>query len=493
MARNLITLQEPTAEEAPLQAELNEALVRELLFRSRGATVALLAAELLVWMFVGPHTFVPAMFLSLVGVTVIRLVGAVWLARHPGRFHYMRVFSWFAAASALIGLEIGAIIVVSYPGMTPLGVAMCAVAVTGINAGALISLASSPLIFLLYVGSINTAGMITAFSHPLPGLEHTFQAMQIVYWVASVAMMRSVHASLRGSIVLRLQLASSLHELRDTQAKLVEASRQAGRADVSTELLHGVGNVLNSVNVSATLASEIIARSKIANLSKVVAMIMEHRDDFGRFFREDPRAQRLPDYFTQLVEAVELDNAAVADELQSLTQNIDHIKTIVASRRDEATPIEVVDVVDVHGLLGDALAPISASCRTQGIEVVRDFDALPPVHLDRHKALQILIILLANARDAVLSNEPGHRAIAVRARRGATGDLEITVDDNGCGIPPGDLARIFGLGFTTKPGSTGVGLHYGACAARQLTGNLTAHSDGPGRGASFVLSLPLGA
>jgi signal transduction histidine kinase len=494
MARNPITLHVPTPDEAPIQAELNAALVRELLFRTKGASVALLAAELLVWLFVGSEasSLVITLFVALGSVTVLRLVGALWLARQPrARFHHMRVFHWFAAMSMLIGIGLGAIILVTYPQMAPLAVAMCSVAVTGINAGALISLASSPLIYFLYVGSINAAVTVIAFTHPLQGLEHTFQVMQLVYRVAMIAMMRSVHGSLRATIVLRLRLAGSLYELRDTQARLVEASRQAGRADVATELIHSIGNVLNSVNISATQASDIVARSKINSLSKVVAMIVEHRDDFARFFRDDPRGQKLPDYFTQLVDVVEHDNTAVTAELQSLTQHIDQIKLIVASRQDLARPSEVVDIVDVQGLVGDALALNAAPCRTQEIEVVRHVEELPPVSLDRHKALQILAILLANARDAVQANKPGERRIVVHARRSGAQMLEIAIEDNGCGIPAQDLDRIFGLGFTTKPGGDGVGLHYGACAAHQLNGKLTAHSAGAGCGASFLLSLPL--
>jgi signal transduction histidine kinase len=491
--RNSITLQVPTAEEAPLQAELDEALVRELLFRTRGASVALLAAEALVWLFVRAQTgtLVLALFVALVGITLLRLAGAIWISRRSQQtFQYMRAFYWFGAMSGLIGLNLGAIIVASFPHLPPLAIAMCVVAVTGINAGALLSLASSPPIYLLYVGFINAAVTFIAFAHPLPGLERTFQVMQVVYWVAIVAMMRSVHASLHGNILLRLRLAASLRELGHTQARLVDASRQAGRADVATELLHSVGNVLNSVNVSASRASEIVARSRTNHLAKFAAMITAHRDDLATFFRDDERGQKLPAYFTQLAEIVERDNQEITAELRSLTQNIDNINVIVSSRRLQVKPSHVADIVDVHSLIDDALALVAAACHKQEIEVVRDFERLPAMTMDRHKALQILVHVLTNACDAVLSNQRGQRRIIVRTRRGADGELKIAVEDNGCGVPAQDLARIFQLGFTTKPGGGGASLHYGACAARELKGNLTARSDGAGRGAAFVLSLP---
>jgi signal transduction histidine kinase len=493
MGLNLITLHTPTPDEAPLRVPMNEALVRELLIRTKSAAVALLATVALLWMIVGSSTgpLVSALFVTLVSFAMIRLFGTLWLERRPReQFHSMRAFYWFTAMSALIGANLGAIVMASYPHISPLGVAMCSVAVIGINSGALVSLASSPLVYLLYVGFNMAAGIFVAFAHPLPGQEHVFQVTQLIYSMALVMLLRTVHRSFRGNIIVRLRLATSLEQLRYTQVKLVDASRQAGRADVAIEVLHGLGNVLNSVNVSATRVADIAATSKTHNLSKVVSMIMEHRDGFGRFFRDDPRGQKLPDYFMQLVAVVERDNLVLKTEVEALTRNVDHMKVIVAAQEAQANRNNVAETVDVHGLLDDALAAGAASYDEHAVVVLRRFDELPPVSVDRHKALQILIILLANARDAVMTKAPGERRVIVHARRAATGDLEIAIEDNGCGIAPENLDRIFGLGFTTKSGGDGLGLHYSACAARQLNGNLTARSPGVGSGASFMLALP---
>jgi two-component system, NtrC family, sensor kinase len=69
--------------------------------------------------------------------------------------------------------------------------------------------------------------------------------------------------------------------------------------------------------------------------------------------------------------------------------------------------------------------------------------------------------------------------------------VRIAVADNGVGIPPEHLTRIFSHGFTTRKDGHGFGLHSGAIAARELGGTLSAHSDGPGTGATFTLALPL--
>lgn len=67
----------------------------------------------------------------------------------------------------------------------------------------------------------------------------------------------------------------------------------------------------------------------------------------------------------------------------------------------------------------------------------------------------------------------------------------ITVSDNGVGIAVENLTRIFAHGFTTKKNGHGFGLHSSALAAKELGGSLRASSEGPDRGATFILELPL--
>ncbi|HMG53997.1 MAG TPA: two-component regulator propeller domain-containing protein, partial [Kofleriaceae bacterium] len=192
------------------------------------------------------------------------------------------------------------------------------------------------------------------------------------------------------------ELAEREQRLRDTQAQLVEASRQAGRSDVATAVLHNVGNVLNSVNVSASLINDIVARLKTGNLSRVAALITEHRDDLGAFIRDDKRGQKLPEYFSQLQEVLERDKTAALGELKSLMKNLDHVKAVISSQQSHVKPGGATETFDVHQLLDDALKLSPVSRERDAIDVVRQFEPLPPVTLDRHKVLQILVNLLAN-------------------------------------------------------------------------------------------------
>ena len=142
-------------------------------------------------------------------------------------------------------------------------------------------------------------------------------------------------------------------------------------------------------------------------------------------------------------------------------------------------------------LVENALGINSAAFERHHVRVVREFDeTAPPVSVDRHKVLQILINLFGNAKYAMDAQTDREKRLVIRVAPAAPGRVEIVVADNGIGISPENLVRIFTHGFTTKEGGHGFGLHSSANAAREIGGSLTARSDGPGHGATFVLELP---
>ena len=127
------------------------------------------------------------------------------------------------------------------------------------------------------------------------------------------------------------------------------------------------------------------------------------------------------------------------------------------------------------------------------IIVRREFDAVPPVRVDRHKVLQILVNLFRNARHACTPATGDDKVLTLRVGMHDNGRVKFAVCDNGVGIAPENLTRIFAHGFTTKTDGHGFGLHSGANAAKEMGGSLQAYSDGPGHGADFILELPIAA
>jgi len=142
-------------------------------------------------------------------------------------------------------------------------------------------------------------------------------------------------------------------------------------------------------------------------------------------------------------------------------------------------------------MLEDSLRLHEAAFRRHLIKVIREFSEVPKICVDGHKVIQILVNLLGNAKYACDVNDSANRIIRLRVHTVSENRIRIEVIDNGVGIPVENLTRIFSYGFTTRKNGHGFGLHSGALAAQDLGGSLAVQSDGPGKGATFILELPV--
>ena len=278
-------------------------------------------------------------------------------------------------------------------------------------------------------------------------------------------------------------------ELTELHKQLLDASRKAGMAEIATSVLHNVGNVLNSVNISTGLMVESVKKSRASSLARVVALLEEHAQDLGAFITQDSRGKHVPAHLAQLAEHLQAEQEANVRELESLRRNVDHIKEIVAMQQNYATFGGVKEMVNVVNLVEDSLRMNEGALSRHEVEVIREFEEVPPLNVEKHKILQILVNLLRNAKYACHDSERADKRLTVRVANGE-GRVRISVIDNGVGIPPENLTRIFNHGFTTRKDGHGFGLHSGALAAKEMGGSLTVHSDGVGQGASFTLELP---
>jgi PAS domain S-box-containing protein len=279
-------------------------------------------------------------------------------------------------------------------------------------------------------------------------------------------------------------------ELERVHKQLLTASRQAGMAEVATNVLHNVGNVLNSVNVSASMVSERIKRSKCAGLGRVASLISDHAADLAAFM-SGAQGQHVPPYLTELANELVAERDATVAELSALRANVEHIKEIVAMQQGYARLGGITDTVDVRILVDDSLRMNEGAFSRHGVTIIRDFEDVPTVRVDKHKVLQILVNVIRNAKYACADAKGGgERRVTVRVRASSSAVL-ISVIDTGVGIPRENLDRIFSYGFTTRAEGHGFGLHSSALAARELGGTLRAASPGPGMGATFTLALPL--
>jgi signal transduction histidine kinase len=279
--------------------------------------------------------------------------------------------------------------------------------------------------------------------------------------------------------------------LSEMHRNLVEASRQAGMAEIATGVLHNVGNALNSVNVSAGVVTERLHGLRVASMSRAAELLEEHTTNLAGFLTTDPRGQQFPAYLKALASQLTKEREAVLAEMDTLCQSVEHIKAVVSMQQRHARSADVAELLPVPELLDDALRLHALSFERAGIQVRREYAQVPPVWVDRHKLLQILVNLLGNARHALAASGREDKRLTVRVA--VVGErLRIDVVDNGEGIAPENLERLFTQGFTTKKDGHGFGLHISALAAEEMQGSLSCASAGRGQGATFTLELPTG-
>jgi len=280
-------------------------------------------------------------------------------------------------------------------------------------------------------------------------------------------------------------------ELERVHKQLMTASRQAGMAEVATNVLHNVGNILNSVNISASLVIERVKQSKAPGVSRVAALLCEQGSAVGEFIANDERGKRIPEYLTSLGEQLTSDQKMTLEELASLRENMEHIKDTVAMQQSYAKLCGVTETIAVAELVEDSLRLNAGAFVRHGVTLLREYAEVPPITVDKHKVLQVLVNLVRNAKYACDESGRSDKLITLRIEKSPVG-VRICVIDNGVGIPAENMSRLFTHGFTTRADGHGFGLHSGALAAQELGGTLLVMSDGPGCGASFILELPCG-
>ncbi|EMI52133.1 PAS domain-containing protein [Rhodopirellula sallentina] len=272
-------------------------------------------------------------------------------------------------------------------------------------------------------------------------------------------------------------------------SELQDAARQAGMAELAGDVLHNVGNALNSINVSTQAIRDRIESPTVLHLAKASAVIRENEHELGEYFTRDQRGKRFPAFLSELSASATRDREAQLDEIRELMNKVEHIKEIVASQKTFTQHRSPKEPVAPSALLDEAVKMNLPSLRRHGVQIEHDYDSMPDCLLEKHCVIQVLVNLIKNAKESVVIAEVPNPCIRLSIRR-VSDHVVFSVEDNGIGIAEESLIEIFRHGFTTKATGHGFGLHSSANVAQELGGSLTAESRGPRHGATFALSVP---
>lgn len=282
-----------------------------------------------------------------------------------------------------------------------------------------------------------------------------------------------------------------MEKLESARAALVDTARTAGKSEIATGILHNVGNLLNSVNISAGLLVEKVNGMRTKDLEKLSGILQEHATDLANFIQSDPRGKHLQPALSALSQHMGAQRTSMAKELGSLTDGIECIRELVKSQQSFAIQASIEEPASLSEQVEKAVRLTEKAGGTdKELKVNYQFAKVPDLLVDKHKLLEILVNVIQNARQAMEMAPENPRQLTIQIEEKVNDRILISITDSGVGIAPENLVKVFNLGFTTKPNGHGFGLHSAANAATEMGGSLTARSDGAGKGATFMLEIP---
>ena len=210
-------------------------------------------------------------------------------------------------------------------------------------------------------------------------------------WVrVTAAMVRSPDGEPVCSVGFLEDISAQKHmqmEVERVQKALIDASRQAGMAEVATNVLHNVGTC--SQHQCSAVSPERLKQPGVAERSGDA--VAQHSADLPEFVRGDPRGQKLPQYLTALATHLQVERDSLLKEMSDLRANLDHIKEAVTMQQAYARRCGVLEKVAVVDLIEDSLRMNTGALTRHHVELKREFTPCPDITVDKHKVLQILV------------------------------------------------------------------------------------------------------
>lgn len=346
------------------------------------------------------------------------------------------------------------------------------------------------LVGVLYVENRLAAGVFTPSRLAVLEVLASQASISLANARLYASVQQAQEALRRSHDELEQRVEDRARELRRAQAELLDTARRAGKAEIAAEVLHHAGNILNSINTSAGIVASKLRQFRVPKLAQTAALLQAHQQDLGEFLVKDAAGRGLPAYLSRLAAAMQQELESTLGEVGSMVASVEYLNEVVRTQQAYVGVSEAPEWIHLEDLLDDALRMNTPVLEPLRVRIIKEYQALPALLLQRSKVVQILTHLISNAASALSESGQEEKWLRLKLEKSGEQLLRISVEDNGVGIAPKNLEMIFRPGFTTKQEGHGFGLHGSILTAKALGGSILAKSEGPGRGAVFTLELP---
>lgn len=286
----------------------------------------------------------------------------------------------------------------------------------------------------------------------------------------------------------RLLVVEDIGERKAAEEALRYTAFQAGVAETATSILHNIGNAITGIcNRAGRLRQDAGGLLEAAGLLDRICLQL-----LGPQIDDPAKLAAI------LGEASQALRAAVTEDIQvnaeAIGEGVKHIAEIITIQQGAARPERNATAFCLRRLLEDAVTMHADTLHKYGIRVDIELDSkLTEVVLPRNQLLQAVVNLIKNSREALQTSTDRceHKRIALSARPIPRNRFRLRIVDNGCGMEPEQLPNMFYYGFSAKQGGHGYGLHWVANFVQSLSGRITAHSAGKGKGMDVCIELPV--
>lgn len=281
------------------------------------------------------------------------------------------------------------------------------------------------------------------------------------------------------------ELKKAEEKIRDREVQL---ANESGKTEVIVDILHNIGNVLNSINVSALKIKEHIEDSKLSRLTDTLKLIIENTNNLGDYLQHDEKGKFIPDYLQKLSERLLQEQALMLQETNQLEKRLEVINHILELQQDVNKSTLFTKEEPLDEMIETALDLLRSKIEHRSIKINLNIDQKIKIVCIRSKIIHVFVNLIKNAMESIVEKKQDDGLIEIEAHQNANENI-IIVRDNGVGIESANLKTIFNHGFTTKPSGYGFGLHSCATSIQEINGTIYAESEGENKGCAIVINL----